>query len=340
MSIKRRFLVLLGLLVGGFALSVAAIRWLEHGQLESIRAESAVERGLVLDSWLAITTRKWDSLVLEYAQSEELARMLEGTSAEARRRLSASLAYFDASAAWVLRPDGSVLLAVMAGNEGQPALPLPPADFTRAAAGAPTARFFATDASGLLEIGTGAVRRGNDPPTGWLLVARRWDETRLRTLSGLTEGTLALQEVAAALPPVPPGRVLLTRPLNDLAGRPIRLVPAEFAVPDLPAQFATLNSEVWIFMAFGLLVVAALGLGLQLWVLRPLGLVSTSLGQGDASGLAALRASAPRSLGPSVPQLLRSSDSYHSKSPGDTVAYLVPTRGTAIIGSTVSRQVR
>ena len=87
------------------------------------------------------------------------------------------------------------------------------------------------------------------------------------------------------------------------------------------------------------LVVVALALGLQLWVLRPLGLVSTSLGQGDASGLAALRASAPRSLGPSVPQLLRSSDSYHSKSPGDTVAYLVPTRGTAIIGATVSRQV-
>jgi signal transduction histidine kinase len=289
MSIKRRFLVLLGLLLGGFALSVAAIRWLEQGQLESIRAESAVERGLVLDRWLAITTRKWDSLVLEYAQGEELARLLGGNGADARRRLAASLSYFDATAAWILRPDGTVQLAAAAGGDGQPALPVPAADFTRAAAGAPTARFFVTDDSGLLEIGTGPVRRGSEPPSGWLLVARRWDETRLRMLSGLTEGTLTLQDVAASVPPAAPGRVVLTRPLNDLAGRPLRLVRVEFAVPDLPAPFATLNSEVWVFMAFGLLVVGALALGLQLWVLRPLGLVSASLGQNDPTALAALR---------------------------------------------------
>jgi signal transduction histidine kinase len=289
MSIKRRFFFLLGLLLGGFALSVMAIRWTEAGQLASIRAESAIERGLVLDRWLEITTRKWDALVLEYAQGDELARLLVGDGVEARRRLAASLGYFDGTAAWVLRPDGSVQLAASAGNDVQPSLPVPAADFTRAAAGAPTARFFATDESGLLEIGTGPVRHGNEPPSGWLLVARRWDETRLRMLSGLTEGTLSLQEVAVPVAAAGPGRVVLTRSLNDLGGRPLRVVRAEFAVPDLPAPFATLNSEVWIFIAFGLLVVGALARGLQLWVLRPLGLVSASLRRGDPAALALVR---------------------------------------------------
>ena len=111
MSIKRRFLILLGLLIGGFALSVGAIRWLEEGQLDLIRAESAVERGLVLDRWLAITTRQWNALVLEYAQGKELGRLLNGDADQARTRLAASLSYFDAAAAWVLHPDGSVWLA-------------------------------------------------------------------------------------------------------------------------------------------------------------------------------------------------------------------------------------
>lgn len=289
MSIKRRFLVLLGLLLGGFALSVAAIRWLEQGQLESIRAESAVERGLMLDRWLAITTRKWDALVLEYAQGEELDRLLNGNTDEARARLAASLAYFDASEAWVLRPDGSVWLGATAGGKGTPALPIPAADFTRAASGAPTARFFVVDDSGLLEIGTGPVRRGSEPPRGWLLISRRWDETRLRTLGGLAEGTLSLQEAEGPASAPAAGRVALTRPLTDLAGRPLRLLRAEFAVPDLPAPFASLNSSLWIFLAFGLLVIGALALGLQLWVLRPLELVSSSLGRDDPAPLSPLR---------------------------------------------------
>lgn len=288
MSIKRRFLILLGLLIGGFAASVVAIRWLEQGQLDSIRAESAVERGLVLDRWLAITTRKWDALVLEYAQGEELGRLLNGEADETRTRLAASLSYFDAAAAWVLHPDGSVWLAATAGGKGTPALPVPAADFTRAAAGAPTARFFATDESGLLEIGTGPVRRGSEPPRGWLLVARRWDETRLRTLGGLAEGTMTLQETGAVAA-LPPDRVALTRPLNDLAGRPLRWLRAEFDVPELPAPFASLDSGLWIFLAFGLLVVGALALGLQLWVLRPLEWVSSSLGRNDPAALARLR---------------------------------------------------
>jgi signal transduction histidine kinase len=289
MSIKRRFLLLLGLLLGGFAVSVVAIRWLERGQLESIRAGSAVERGLVLDRWLAITARKWDTLVLEYAQGEELGRLLNGETDETRARLAASLNYFDAAAAWVLRPDGSVWLAATVGGEGAPALPVPAADFTRATAGAPTARFFANDESGLLEIGSGPVRRGDEPPRGWLLVARRWDETRLHTLGGLAEGTLTLQEAGTPVPVPPPGRVVLTRPLNDLAGRPLRLLRAEFAVPDLPALFASLDSGLWIFLAFGLLVVGALALGLLLWVLRPLELVSSSLGRNDPAALSPLR---------------------------------------------------
>jgi signal transduction histidine kinase len=290
MSIKRRFLVLLGLLLAGLVLSVLAIRWLEQGQIESIRSESATERGLVLDRWLAITARKWDALVLEYAQGDELDRLLNGNPDESRSRLAASLAYFDATAAWVLRPDGSVWLGAAAGGSGTPGLPVPAADFTRAAAGAPTARFFATDESGLLEIGTGPVRRGNEPPRGWLLVARRWDETRLRMLGGLTEGTLALQEAGAAPPAPAATRTALTRPLNDLAGRPLRMLRAEFPMPDLPAHFASLDSGLWVFLAFGLLVVAALALGLQLWVLRPLELVSSSLRGNNPAALSPLRA--------------------------------------------------
>src|SRR6185369_14703055 len=89
---------------------------------------------------------------------------------------------------------------------------------------------------------------------------------------------------------------------SDWQGYPLHLLRLDYAAPELDRLGESNNVQVGVFVAFGLLVLVAMWLALQAWVLRPLGLISASLKQADPAVITPLRTE-PGELG-AVAQLV------------------------------------
>src|SRR6185369_17286381 len=146
----------------------------------------------------------------------------------------------------------------------------------------------------------GGDTSGNTAP--WLLATRVWDQTQLEALAGLTGSTVSLVAPSATTPPAGPEKITLLRPLSDWQGYPLHLLRLDYAAPELDRLGESNNVQVGVFVAFGLLVLVAMWLALQAWVLRPLGLISASLKQADPAVITPLRTE-PGELG-AVAQLV------------------------------------
>jgi signal transduction histidine kinase len=183
----------------------------------------------------------------------------------------------------VLDEKGEVLFATQM-NAGPP-LPLPgdPAEFIRKNASPIGGHFFAESRDGLLEVWSEPVGlTAKQAPRGWLLVARLWNARFLASLGRLAEASMHLVPLDA-LPAMEHTQTQLLLPLKNLAGEPLRQLQVGFPQPDFAESLARDTLAARLFVLFGLLVIVTVWLGVQKWVLRPLGLISASLAQGDAA---------------------------------------------------------
>jgi signal transduction histidine kinase len=294
MSIKLRLALLLGLLLLAFLASLLALRHFELRQAEQMLANLRESRTALLDRWVDLTGDSLRQFANDHARGDEMAVYVAHPDPKwAEVNVDASLPNFNVQAAWVLRPDGSVVHA--ANRLQEPSLaqpPVPPPELRKLAVDTPFMHFFVLGPRGLLEVRGAPIQPSTDAarvtaPRGWFLVARLWDDAQLRTLAHLTECRATLIDANGQRAPAPAeGRnVHWIRPLNDWRGRPVRLLQFDYQAPEIAEVIQTNIFEIRVFAAFGLLVIGALALGLERWVLRPLGWISTSLARGDTAPL-------------------------------------------------------
>jgi signal transduction histidine kinase len=293
MNLKLRLSLLLGLLLLAFLAALFVLHTFERQQSDELLARVRQEHLALLNRWLETSGLSLREFADDYAQWGEMAHFVEKPDpAWAQANIEADLPGFNAQAVWVLQPDGSLVYGVNRLNDLTLAPPpLKPVDFAMLVGGSAHPHFFIESHSGLLEVRGAPISTNpaaNPLLHGWLLVARRWDDAYLKNLADLTESAVSL-----AAPDDPPGspadtHLVLTQSLDDWRGRPLRRLTIDSDTSKLHEVLAPVMLQARIFVAFGLLVITALGLSLQRWVLRPLNWISDSLKRGDTTPISPL----------------------------------------------------
>lgn len=294
MSIKLRLSLLLGFLLAGFLGAMLWLRSLEQMEKAELLEDDRIVRARLLTHWLDSMGRVLPQFTAETAQAEEFARLIAAPDdAPARTAIQQALATFGARALWVLRSDGTVRLQVEATGSARVDFPLTPGEVAPLVGETPSPRFFADTPAGLMEVAARRITGTSE----WVAVARGWDESQLQTLAELTESRVSLHPAIELAQP-PPGdlRVVLQRPLSDWQGHTVRVLRLEHTAEEIEQAIRTDWHEVQVFLAFGLLVLVAVGLALNGWVLRPLNLITQSLAT-EAPASAKKAAREPGELG-------------------------------------------
>lgn len=288
MNLKLRLSLLLGLLLLGFLAALAGLRAFEQRQMDELLARTRQHRLALLNRWLETSGLSLREFTDSYAQWDEMVRFVaKPDPAWSHANLEADLPSFNAHALWVLRPDGTLVYSVNRLDDrtlGPP--PLAPVDFAALVGSGAHPHFFLESHAGLLEIRGAPITSDASPNMqvrGWLLAARLWDQAYLRNLADLTESAVTL-----AAPADPPdastgAHLLVRQPLKDWRGQVLRVLTIDYDASKLRAVLAPAVFETRVFAGFGLLVVVALALSLQSWVLRPLGWITDSLRRGNTA---------------------------------------------------------
>jgi signal transduction histidine kinase len=275
MSIKLRLALLLGFLLLGFLGAMLWLGHLEEGEKDRLLANDRETRARLLGHWLDSVGRVLPQFTVETAQSEEFARLLANPAdATFQQKVREALDTFGARSLWILRADGTARVHVGATPDVPADFPLQPGEVVPLVAETPSPRFFAETAGGLIEV---SIRRLTGA-SEWVAVARLWDDGQLKTLSALTDAEVSLRGPSELVhPAVSDARVVLHRPLADWQGRAVRVLRLEHNAGEIESSIQTDWREAQVFFVFGFMVLVAVGLALNAWVLRPLGKITQSL---------------------------------------------------------------
>ncbi len=289
MTIKLRFALLLGMLLGALVLTWLLVEKMQEGARNETARNERQGRATLINHWIDAAGRELPNLAADFAQSDEFVALVANASAAAaQEKISATVAKFNIESLWIVRADSSTasLAFTAKGIEARP-LPLEAKEWSTLVAETPNPRFFAESNGELMEI---CVRRLQAAGSrDWLVLARRWNEGHLQALAGLTESTVTLggpHESAHLAEPL--SQLILIRPLLDWRGRTLRVLRIDCDLSDLNGGKQADGHQARLFILFGLLVLAATGLALQSWVLRPVRMIGMSLKNDDKSAVTPL----------------------------------------------------
>ncbi len=299
MNLRLRFALVLGLLLVGFAAALIVLQGIERRITNQSLANERQNREVLLNHWLDLTGRALPQLTSDCADQLSLAPGDRSPAEILRGKNPDELARAGVQGLWLLDATGTIL-AQAAHDRPVPPLPISAPDFVTLVTHTPSPRFFAETADALIEVcvrrlhATTAAADATGAP--WLVVTRVWDAAQLELLAGLTGSVVSLAAPSTTAPLLAPGEIVLLRPLSDWQGHPLRLLRVDYQAPEIDRLGESNGTQVMVFVVFGLLVLVAMWLALQAWVLRPLGLISASLKQDDRAVIRPLRAE-PGELG-------------------------------------------
>ncbi|MBL9201983.1 MAG: hypothetical protein JNL39_15840 [Opitutaceae bacterium] len=277
MTIRVRFALLLALIFGGLLFALAGLRALAAAERDNILAADRQSRSQMLTHWINTASRELAALTNDIAASDDFATSVQREdTAAARRLLGSDTAQPAIGALWVVRADGATIFRLPSRPDMPTAPPLTRGELARLLAETPSPRFFSEANGHILELCARPAR-----PLGanhWVVVARPWDEPLLRSLSSLTESSVSLRpahELVRAQDA--PDQLVLVRPLTDAAGRILRVLRMDYALPEAERVLRTDWRQTLLFVAFGLLLLLAVSLAVRAWVLRPLHVIGAGL---------------------------------------------------------------
>lgn len=329
MSTQTRLIALLFLLVAVFAVILGLLRLNQKDESERYIREVTAERTALSERLLDLTGQTLRNFADDYSNWGEMFQFVDKPDpAWAAVNIDASLANFNAHAAWVLCADGRQAHgAIRKLDPSLRTLPLPARDLLPVLQRVKFAHFFLHTPSGLLEIRTAPIQPSEDtarltPPHGWFLVARLWDEDFQRNLSQVLESDLTLLEPGATTPPPKSDYITLQRPLPGWSGHPVATLQLLYHLRGASQLERDNFYELILFLGFGAIVIAAATLGVSLWVLSPLRRLELSLAENSILPSAAWRRN-PTS----------SADSPSSPRPRSTIARPSSARSTTAAAS-------
>ncbi len=292
MTIRSRLALLLAGLLAVFVLAEAMLHRAQRAEAEQMLAGLRAERSSLLDRFLALRSQSLVSFAGDYSQWDEMVRFVQnGDTAWAAINIDSSLPNFNAQAAWVARPDGTLLYSARQADKLRNVVPpLGDPAFLQYLRAHRTIRYFQQTPDGLIEVRTGPILPSDDvarqqEARGWFVVARLWDDAQIASLADTLQSRVSLQAPAAA---AQPETVRLDRTLRDWRDEPVATLHVEYESQPLHSLVLGNRYEVLLLGAFGLGVIAVTAVGLSLWVVGPVARLQRSLGAGHAEPLGEL----------------------------------------------------
>jgi len=294
MKIRLRLILLLGCLLAVFAAAVWLLHTFQRREAGLIRAGLEEQRNGLLDQVLTLTGQSLQGFANDYSLWGEMVTFVQtGDRAWAKVNLDASLVNFGVHAAWVLRPDGSVVYRTPEVDPATlAALTFAEPAFHERLGREKTMHFFLEVPAGLLEVRTAPIQPSDDtqrltPARGWLVVTRLWDESYLQTLAQTLESKVTF----ASGPPRAGGAstINLRRELLDWNKRLVRTLQVNYRSLALTRLLEGNREEVYLLFFFGVAMITVTVIGVSRWVITPLRQLGQSLATGRTEPLKPLR---------------------------------------------------
>ncbi|MFT3830837.1 MAG: CHASE4 domain-containing protein [Opitutaceae bacterium] len=296
MKLEIRLTILFGCLLGVF---LAVLMFLHAAQRRSafeLQAEIAGDKSRQLSRALTLTGSTLERFAADYTQWDEMVAFAASADPEwATINLEQSLASWRFHAVWVYAADGrEVYRQVREPLAAADVAGLPSREMLARVCTPTTLHFFVRSSRGLLEIRTSPVhpsddRRLSEPPQGWLLVARLWDEGLTTQLGELTDSTISLEpSLPAARPATLAPEISATLPLLAWDGTPLVYLQLAHLSPLLVNMIGYDQDESYLLCGFGLVFLVCAAACLHFWVRRPLRLIERSLVLGRPELVASL----------------------------------------------------
>ena len=313
MTLRTRFNLLLVLLCLGLAVSLLALRYYEKRETNLILQDLKGQRSRMLDRLVELSGRSLETFTRDYSLWTEMADFAAQPTVDpawTAINIDASLATFNADAAWVFKPDGTLFYATGAAGATPPTSALPPgAELAQRLRRDKDCHFFILTAAGLAEVRGAVIVPSEDaqrtsPPRGFMLTATLWDATHLDRLASLSQAQAELGEPGAARP-TEPHTIHLYRDLPGWDGRVLRELHIRYESTTLEFVADTDTWESAILFTFGVVAILLGAWFTRRWVLVPLGHISHSLATGNTQPLEPLLVE-PSELG-RVAELVRTS---------------------------------
>ncbi len=275
---------------------VMVARWrATTSQFEHLLARQVEDMAVQVDQGQEVWSRTLRTYATDYAWWDDLVDFVqEPSDLWFDENLRSSLTTFHMQGMWVFAPDGTFIRGcdVLAASS---AVPFGPDVVRKAAAHLEYPHFFLQTEHGLLEVAGAPIHPNSDahrtsPARGYLFAGRYYTREAMKELSALLHVEATLEAPGTPARPLPFGRISKTIDLCDDQGRTVATIRYKQTVPGLAEAKRSIDSGLILHGGVAVGIVLLLVLYLNLWVMRPLGLLSRGLGQQDADSLSTLEA--------------------------------------------------
>lgn len=301
MSLKTRFNLLLIVLCLVLATGLVRLWVYERREVRLVFEEFGDQQSQVLDRLLELDGLSLRQFAYDYSLWSDTADFLAGIEPDrqwAATNLDQSLATFDADAIWLFRTDGRLYYAVGAERHHGTQPPILPASsgVLEKLQREKFVHFFFTRPEGIYEVRGATVVESEDhkreqPPQGFLLVARRWGAAHLVRLGEVTSAHISLTRhihTDQQSSDHEAQGIHLHRELPDLQGRPVAWLQINYSLGNL-SRLNELNAYgSIIFFSYGMAAILLVIFFARRWVLRPLHRIGESLSTGSVKPLTPL----------------------------------------------------
>lgn len=274
MSIKTRFSLVIGILLLAFLGTLILVRKAESEALDVAWTESRSEMRRQMDRIVDLHSLPLNQMMDDFRRGS-----LGPASgvAKVQSSLESSLDGYGIDAAWIIDEHGGVVAQAM-----RSAMPITaPAELPAIVSTLPpgaTRQFFDASGGDFVELYATKAPSGVAFADQSLIAARLWDANRMDAISRITDSHASIQ--SADQPSDAARRFTLDRPLLDWHGNPIGTLRLARTVKDPSDTAVGVQRQVIpLFVAFGILLLAAIAVCLRRWIFLPLDRISESLKQ-------------------------------------------------------------
>lgn len=305
LTVRKRILLLLGLLAVAFLVAVSGLHLNEERRLALLWKNAIREKGVFCDQIHNLQRPPLDSAASDSRIWNEMVKYArEPATREARawagQKLSAGLTTYQSSALWVVGKDRVVAFSSRTPDHPELAnSPFAVPAATRVLDHVEASTFYVATPQGLLEVRGAALHADGEPPAaparGYFFTGQFVDDQYLGQLSKLIGGRAYLVPPSSMLPnqgglPSSPQLALqFDRILTGWDGTPAAKLRIESADPILGHLRVSAERSMGLAFAFAAALMLTLVASLQAWVSRPLSLVVSALHNGDPAVINGLR---------------------------------------------------
>jgi len=296
MKVQTKITLLLLLVVTVFMAGLWGVRVFDQRKFRRITEERFNERNEAFDLFLkqdgeplqtlAEYDSAWDQMVDAIQKGDK--RWFEENVNEA------TLIGYKAYAAWIYRPDSSLIYSAKAGEPNNqpppPPLPLPREAFERLFSKDPTAHFFIKIDGEAMELRGATIHGSKDydrqsPQKGFLFVGRLWNTPELGKMSTFSGTKISLvppnDRVHKIRSDPEKGVIVFSRTLPAWDGTPLAELIVRYEIPSVE-QLNHLNERlILLVFAFALVLLFLIHLAIVNWVSLPLRRIMDTLKRND-----------------------------------------------------------